>query len=153
MSVEACIARKVVEMIQPHHELKQKQFDEIQSKQVNVWGVHGDFGYEKCYLVMNIQQSKPEIVRMVFVCKEFAIVSEIIDRPNVMNAGGCDYCHLQKIHLGTEWESKFVEWVDEDWVTSYDGTDRPYTREHIEEDDEGLSSFLLNPVRVLELFV
>ena len=146
MSIEACIGREVLEMLQPKAEQKKKQYDEICAKRQ-----YEDAGnrFVWCYLEMDIEQSgradSAEVVKMVFVCKEFAIISTLeADEP------------LRKIQLGTEWESKFVEWVGNDWeckhtiITEEDGTQRPKTRYDVMSMDK--SPFYYHIRQVWELF-
>ena len=99
-------------MLQPSFaeaEQKKKQYDEICAKKNDEPGhnpIEEQFYKQYLVILRNYQGvGRPEVAKMVFVCKEFAII------------GGLEFYYpdLRKIQLGAEWETKFVEWIDDDW--------------------------------------
>ena len=114
MSVEACIARKVLHILEPsldEEQLKKQQFNEINARKSPERVLNGYPAAEhfyQSYLIMEFDEF-PKPVKMIFACKDFAIVSEIRGAINIYQMG------LHKISLGSQWNAKFIEWVDEDW--------------------------------------
>ena len=142
MSVEACIARKVLHILEPsldEEQRKKEQLNEINERKSPERAEFelGDQFYQ-CYLIMKFDDvTKP--VKMVFACKDFAIVTEIMGQINMYMP------RLRKISLGSQWDAKFVEWVDENWERKgsnrYGFGGRSYNREDLIEADLSSNMF------------
>ena len=90
---EQCLAKEIVEILQPDYSEKIAEIEKYEFASVNING-HG-----------------PEQVKILFTTPQYAIVQEILLE---MSSDLPMRFRTYKIQLGAEWDAKFVEFVEED---------------------------------------